>query len=558
MEIFSGFIKPLLYLMAVHLFVVMAENHPFFRRSPKSRNHTSRQEMEVWDMMLQANRQITLSLRKGETRLFLFLDGEKENHFFSLTLVPCSSIIKWSLSYRPKNDSVHEKLNFTNITSNNAQTAVFIYEGIDAKTVTMNDTNDGLYTLVLTSVEKDSKVTIYITMDPGGPYELTLAQDSKLTVTPRRRNRLNVKWEPRNVNSLSTKYCLVISTKKNYQTLCGAEDDLQNFIPNGSSVSELGFRQRKNGKNVSRFQQVNNDTVIACVNNKTSLTLTKMKSGMLYYLNLFAINTHTNMTIPYGSTSIKYSYTVRPITLKDGHPRVVYLKRHEGRVFFKYKAFKQKPLKFYVLVCGGSVRVEVEQKRRKKKYSVLVDGYEKFNFSRPFRGEEFQFKIDSLDLDDELNRVKYVEVFATQSQRYPFPEFPSESNVYEYENKKECDSVTIGWIPSYDESTRKYCVWVRENLRFDYEDKFREYFQCNWDKLLKTNRYVNATRKNGLKSVRCQEIKSDNKGLVTTHKVDNLEPGRSYTIQITVTKKRGRTLSYKLLKVFTKHVCDDR
>ena len=103
-----------------------------------------------------------------------------------------------------------------------------------------------------------------------------------------------------------------------------------------------------------------------------------------------------------------------------------------------------------------------------------------------------------------------LQVYATQGQRFPFPEFPPESNVYEYENKKECDSVMIGWIPSFDKSPRKYCVWVRENLRFDYEDKFREYFQCNWDKLLKTNRYVNATQKNGLKSVRCQDVKADN------------------------------------------------
>lgn len=43
---------------------------------------------------------------------FFFFDGEKENHFFSLTLVPCSSIIKWSLSYRPKNDSVHERCKY--------------------------------------------------------------------------------------------------------------------------------------------------------------------------------------------------------------------------------------------------------------------------------------------------------------------------------------------------------------------------------------------------------------------------------------------------------------
>ena len=69
MEILSRFMKPLLYLMTVHFLAVMADNHPFFRRSPKNRNQTSRQEMEVRDIMLQANKQITVSLTKGENRL---------------------------------------------------------------------------------------------------------------------------------------------------------------------------------------------------------------------------------------------------------------------------------------------------------------------------------------------------------------------------------------------------------------------------------------------------------------------------------------------------------
>lgn len=62
-----------------------------------------------------------------------------------------------------------------------------------------------------------------------------------------------------------------------------------------------------------------------------------MKPGMKYYLNLFAVNSLTNMTIPYGSTSIIYSYTPKQITLRDGHRRIVSLKKHEGRIFFKFK-----------------------------------------------------------------------------------------------------------------------------------------------------------------------------------------------------------------------------
>lgn len=43
---------------------------------------------------------------------------------------------------------------------------------------------------------------------------------------------------------------------------------------------------------------------------------------------------------------------------------------------------------------------------------------------------------------------------------------------------------------------------------------------------------------------------------VTNHTITKLKPGKSYTIQVTVEKKNGRTLSYELLKAVTKHSCD--
>lgn len=88
---------------------------------------------------------------------------------------------------------------------------------------------------------------------------------------------------------------------------------------------------------------------------------------------------------------------------------------------------------------------------------------------------------------------------------------PEESNVYEYESQKKCDSVTIGWIPAYGETTNKYCLSVRENYPFDYEDKFRENYQCNWDKLRYSSKYANGTQKNKLKYVVCQNINNTNR-----------------------------------------------
>lgn len=67
----------------------------------------------------------------------------------------------------------------------------------------------------------------------------------------------------------------------------------------------------------------------------------------------------------------------------------------------------------------------------------------------------------------------------------------------------------IGWIPAYDGTTNKYCLWVRENFPFDYEDKFRENYQCNWDKLKRKN--VNAAQRNKSNYVVCQNINNTNR-----------------------------------------------
>lgn len=62
-----------------------------------------------------------------------------------------------------------------------------------------------------------------------------------------------------------------------------------------------------------------------------------MKRGVKYYFNLFAINNKTNLTVPYGKSSLWYSFSVRPITLKDGVRKLVDFKKVEGKQTFRFK-----------------------------------------------------------------------------------------------------------------------------------------------------------------------------------------------------------------------------
>lgn len=75
-----------------------------------------------------------------------------------------------------------------------------------------------------------------------------------------------------------------------------------------------------------------------------------------------------------------------------------------------------------MLVCGGSVKAEFERKGKKKKDKnlILVDGFRSFKFYNIDRGENFNLKIDSLDFDDELNRIKYIEVSVSKNDEVIF------------------------------------------------------------------------------------------------------------------------------------------
>ena len=76
---------------------------------------------------------------------------------------------------------------------------------------------------------------------------------------------------------------------------------------------------------------------VGCVKKKTSYTLSDLEHGKVYHFNLFAVNKRTNLSIPYGRTTLKYEPRSKPTGLRDGKISSVNLRKMDGRAAFKFK-----------------------------------------------------------------------------------------------------------------------------------------------------------------------------------------------------------------------------
>ncbi|KAL0274903.1 UNVERIFIED_CONTAM: hypothetical protein PYX00_002928 [Menopon gallinae] len=580
MVVFDGRVrgKPLLFVLILKFILILAQEDQY-RREPIDGRHQLKCGLEDSEKALKANKQMTIHLSEKEITVYHFENVQTHEHTLSVTIIPCSSRIKWSFLYQ--SDSESERSNETQLTVNGHKENIGEGEDNEMRTVTATRARTGCYFLVLTSLEGYSKVNVYLTMDNGGPFELTIPQNANLLLMPQRKQRLKITWDRSLINPHNTSYCIVVSRKKEFLALCGAEDEgsVLNYFGDNAWVNINNLKKvavKKTGNSTGIEKRMAKNTVIICVGKKLHLTLTKMKKNETYHFSLFAINNKTNFTTLYGKSYIEYNYKPKPIALKDGKRRVIDLKKHSGEVYFKFKAYKKvREINFYVLVCGGAVQAEFTRRDRKEKSpgwnatklsnkanlrtstklnATRVYGYQRFSFTNP---GDYILKVSAPDTD-ERNRVEYVEVFATKHPlRYPLPAIPKELRIYEYRSRRRCDSITIGWIPEPDNTVNKYCVTVRENKRVDLADKYRASYQCHLDSR-NSKGFSSFPPKYAKKNYvyrKCKEQQTKKRISVTNHTITKLKPGKSYTIQVTVEKKNGRTLSYELLKAVTKHSC---
>jgi len=159
---------------------------------------------------------------------------------------------------------------------------------------------------------------------------------------------------------------------------------------------------------------------------------------------------------------------------------------------------------------------------------------------------------------------------------FPMPDMPTDLSIRQYQKPNDCKSVTIGWLPAKSHTDLKYCVYLTEDNPYKNVDFSAKPNQCVW-------LYGNSGRRNIVGNEYRRKIRCYNSGEtecikhrtsynkliqnivvlrllinyficfrgVSIEKILKLKALTSYVVQVTVSKPRGRTLSYDLLKLDT-------
>lgn len=152
----------------------------------------------------------------------------------------------------------------------------------------------------------------------------------------------------------------------------------------------------------------------------------------------------------------------------------------------------------------------------------------------------------------------------------PMPDMPSDLRVQQYTGPDDCKSVKIGWLSANSLTDLKYCVYVQDNSnslnsvdfsvkpdqckvrygksrRSDISNNYRTKARC----YIGEKGYVDFIIYSYLIIYFFFIHFFFERRIVLVEKILKLKPSTTYIIQVTVTKPRGRTLSYDFLKLDT-------
>jgi len=236
------------------------------------------------------------------------------------------------------------------------------------RTVSYNNarTQRGVYMLELRPLYSNSYVHLFLTTEPeySDPFDVSLissdgggaGNDSDRDssgpglhihnflntnhVSPKpwvgvkklRRQRIQVKWDPSPLNPHRMNYCIVINTRRDYASLCGATGDKFGFLPpdlrhlpiypyyseesqpgpleGGQGEPEGGQGQTSSvgiGGMIQGRTKSSDDIVVGCLRKRTNYILSNLHEGVLYYVNIFVKDVATGLSYPYVRTMLKYT-----------------------------------------------------------------------------------------------------------------------------------------------------------------------------------------------------------------------------------------------------------
>ncbi|XP_022176309.1 protein NDNF-like [Myzus persicae] len=478
---------------------------------------------------------------KSRTKFHILIPQDSDRNL-SVTVTPsCNSMLNWDLKFIPLtrfNQTV--VILWNNNKSSDIGRLLIEYTGVSIPvTYEHGRANRGLYVIsAQTATGDDSKAMFHVGLKQKSQNKQFGFRPNGIKIK-KGGQKIYLRWNLSHIDHHLMKYSLVISSSKIYSTICEAEHRLGEKLKTNLTYYEDDLRPD------DRLE-------IHHLEHSTSYTMTDLIYDETYYFTVFVFH-DSHIATHHANATYKFQKS-KPIGLKDARPRMINLRAQNGKASFRYKVGNNRQLEkdvppntlyWYVMPCDGVVYVEIRC-RKKLLISKRVFGYEKFIINNTMSGERYVLKVESVSVD-ETQRIRSIEVMATvRPTMIPMPDMPNDLRIQQYVGPDDCKSVKIGWLSANSLTDLKYCVYVQENNNsLDSVDFSVKPDQCKV-------RYGKSRRSDVSNNYRTKtRCYIGEKGIVLVEKILKLKPSTTYTIQVTVTKPRGRTLSYDFLKLDT-------
>ncbi|NXD12655.1 NDNF protein, partial [Nothocercus nigrocapillus] len=514
-------------------------------------------------LILADGKETTIHLLKDIPKRYYFvLEEGRAPAPFTITVTPCDVPIEWSILRHKASatflgKAAHGDHDTQEISKSQKMpstlSTIFNYKGNSVETYVGMSYYSALYMLVFLSTERDTHITVYLTTDTtSGHLYPELPLDPRIDIIGIGHTTVTLAWKhsPSVLQHRENiQYCLLANEKHNYKSLCAAETAIRSsgmkmppvlalslspYLREPQQVmilsnSELSIINRASGGEVRQI----------CVGTKNTYTVPDLSASTQYYFDVFVVNLLTNASAAYTGTFARTLEEPEPkmTELKDGKVIQVVLDGKKQKLYSLQYQARHKRIQFTFQLCRGQVQVHIT-KNGKTVASENVSGLRYFSL----KGNVLDTYLVQLRSTEQSNSSVKVQV-SSHFHKPLFPLLPDSLKIKSFSKLRTCNSVTIAWLGTQEES--KYCVYKR---RIE-EDQV-------WMELQSADRCAGPISRHRSEKVLCKYFYDINpQRAVTTETIKGLDVGTLYLFDVYLMGPSGIPVRYYSKVVKTRKKC---
>ncbi|NWT04903.1 NDNF protein, partial [Mionectes macconnelli] len=510
-------------------------------------------------LILADGKETTVHLMKDIPKRYYFvLEESRVLSPFTVTVTPCDVPIEWSiLVHKASASSLGRETQGDHDTQTQKApsmvSTIFNYKGNSVETYMGMSSHSALYMLEFLSTERDTHITVYLMTDTtSGHLYPELPMDPRIDVIGVGHTTVTLTWKhsPSVLQHReSIQYCLLVNEKHNYKSLCAAETAIRSSgmkLPPTLTLSLSPYLLEPqqvmilSNSELSIINKVSSGEVRQiCMGTKNTYTVPSLSPSTQYYFDVFVVNLLTNASAAYTGTFARTLEEPEPkvTKLKDGKVVQVFLDGKKQKFYSLQYQARHKKVQFSFQLCHGQVRVHI-MKNGKTVASENISEQRYFSL----KGKLLDTYLVQLRSTEESNSSVKVQV-SPHFHKPLFPLLPESLKIKSFSKLRTCNSVTIAWLGTQEES--KYCVYKR---RIEEDQVWRE--------LQSTDRCSGPESRHKSEKVLCKYFYDLNlQRAVTTETIKGLDAGTLYLFDVYLFGPSGIPVRYHSKVIKTRKKC---